>query len=578
VSELVPTPWAGLYIKASHVPRAQFSASQLETASCRYAWALRYLIGLRQPELSIETHEEEAQALARLPNATKRERSLLFGTLLHRRLERYFSGESVNWTDDIGQRALTGLGFLPQPSLWPLRVEEPISIAPSSVLGGIDIAFVGYVDLECDHPSNDVLIDYKSTGNLRWIKRADELRENVAACAYALSSMQRKGTQQQKCRWVYFLSTGRPAARAVEFTITRDQAMTVVRSAFIQAAGLKVEVETFYAASLDQPEAQPINRLPLIDHLPKNTSICKSYGGCPMHYSAGGPCQPGPKTFDLDSLALDLGSVKETDHATTSNQPKEQDMATLAERLAALNGNPPVLPQQPAQAAPVFAAAPAVNPFAPAAQAPVAPPVSPAVFGAPIVAADGLTAPAPAVAPFNPNANPFGAAAPAAAAPAAPAVNPFAALAPGLPAFATSSLPPVGALPVFQGFGAAPAQQPTADAVIQSAQGESEKVFAGVNSPEASTAISAAEAAAQPTGKRKRRTKAEMQADAASGVSRSDGATVSPGPDGGPGISDFEITITIRDLHSDAALTLPAPDQIAQQMIDAVGSVLAGLR
>jgi hypothetical protein len=143
---------AGLHIKPDFQPRIQFSASQLETASgCQYAWALRYIIGLKKPEPALETAEDEQRELARLPTLAKRDRSLTFGKLLHKRLERHYRGEAVDWTDDVGQRALTGLQYLPGLDE-PRRIESAISLAKDSVIGGVDLPFVGFIDLETLRP------------------------------------------------------------------------------------------------------------------------------------------------------------------------------------------------------------------------------------------------------------------------------------------------------------------------------------------------------------------------------------------------------------------------------------------
>lgn len=574
VRALLATPWPGLFIKADHEPRAQFSASQLETAQCQYLWGLQYLIGLRKPEKRIETREDEAEALLRLPNVDKRERSLLFGTLLHKRLERYFKGESVDWTDDVGQRALMGLQFLPQPTPYTpgtytqnvLRIEAAIHLQPNTIFGGMHIAFVGSADLE----DPEILYDYKTTGNFRWMKRPDELRENLQACVYALSSMQRKGTRVQRCRWVYFSSVGKPEARKVDFEITYDEALAVVRSAFVLASTLQAEVKQYrdMLAEVEYIEGTPdvVRRLPLIDHLPKNTSRCNAYAGCHMHSIAGGPCNAGQAVIDLESV--------------TEHKPKQgdtDDMASLAERLKGMSEG--ATQGQPQQSAPLN-----VNPFAAPAPAPV--PATAPAFPGPQVPADVLTGPAPTVAPFNPGANPFAAVAPAPA-PAPVAHNPFSAAAPApapapvQPTFAASSLPPAAPMAQHQ-FGAGnPFGPPPVQAIDRApAQGtfptgntEMQPRFPGVNSPEASTAISADAAAAQPQGKRKRRTQAEMQAARAQQPANTPGtgATVTQ-PDG------YNVTITITDEESGAVITIPAPDNIASMMVGALGSVFEGLR
>jgi hypothetical protein len=578
------TPWRGLHIKPDFQPRIQFSASQLETASgCQYAWALRYIIGLKKPEPALETAEDEQRELARLPTLAKRDRSLTFGKLLHKRLERHYRGEAVDWTDDVGQRALTGLQYLPGLDE-PRRIESAISLAKDSVIGGVDLPFVGFIDLE----TLPKTYDYKTTGDFRWMKKPHELRENLAAALYSVSSMQQLGLRQRDMRWVYFSSVGKPEARPCDFTITYDEAIPIVRSAFVQASGLKDLIVDYReqaskdCVSLERSHAH--TQLTLIDHIPKNPSNCKAYGGCPYHYEAGGPCHPEPPS--VTDYAAQLMNISEPKTTAAPSAPAERNntMATLQERLAAISGQSAAAPvqQQPAQPFQGFSAP------APAPQQPQAAPVN---FGAPQAPAEHLTGQAPVPQPFNPAGAGFpGAPSGQMTYQAQPATGPVPAgfgapdlqQPPAAPVtqFAASSAPQAPAQ-AFPGFGPSPVQ---ANTPVQPAP-----FFTGVNPPEAATAAALpvssapqhqgtvaapAQAAPAETGKRKRRTQAEMQAARAGGEQPAVGAVT---PDRGT-IGDFDVSITITDTASGAVFTLPAPGAIAQQMIDALGPTLAGFR
>lgn len=519
-SRLLTTPWPGLYISDHFAPREQFSASQDSTAEgCLYSWGLRYLVGLRP-----------AEPVWSASGLSKRDHTLAFGKELHRRLECHFKGLPVDWTDDVGQRALAGLHLL--PSAPPVYVEQPIAFKSERYLAGVEpISYIGFKDLNSPVlglGGNGKLYDYKSTGDFRWMKKPAELVNDLAACIYADDDMVRYDLPDRDCRWVYFARTGRPEARPVDFIILRDHAKVVIRSALVRAIGLRSEVREFRAA---REAMSPVDRafgpralLPLIDHLTKNTRTCKSYSGCPYHFSAGGPCTaeatPGV------TLAPD-----NYDNVTEPKQKADPNMVTLAERLAAANAqtSAPVAPPNAAQPFP-GAANPGPGAFDPNASA------FPSPAGA-LASPFAVAASMPAVAPVAP--------APPPVAPTAP-VAPFA----GFPAVTAPAqaqpfpgAPPTQAPPA--GYGAAPA-------------------WAGVNPPEQHTQPAAVPAPppagalapvppVAPPAKRGRRTKAQIAADNA--AAQAAGASL---PLAAPGEGLLTVTIRVTDGEG-SAVELPAP-------------------
>lgn len=263
---------SALIVSPDFEPRPdQYSASQLSLASdCAFAWGQRYLLGLRRPE-----------PVWGDPNLDPRDKTLAFGKALHARLESFFNGENVDWTDEIGRRALPGLAYLPsEPPVWTeqgLGEFLESSLDPElSEWSGLSsdlvlhlerpLRFVGYKDLI----TASLCYDYKTTGQVggRWQKTAVDLRDDPAANLYAYDDMRKLGTAQRAMRWVYFQSRDACRAMPVDFMIERDHAERNVRALVIEAATLRQNYT-----------ARP-------HELPKNLNSCKKYGGCPYHYSA----------------------------------------------------------------------------------------------------------------------------------------------------------------------------------------------------------------------------------------------------------------------------------------------------
>ena len=386
------TPWSHLFVRVDHAPREKFSASGLSTASdCMRAWGYRYLVGLK-------TKEPDHRDYDRL---NPRDKALAFGKALHARLEAYFRGEAVVWTDDIGQRALVGLHLLPQAP--PVRVEEQISVRLDTSYE--PILFDGYKDLS----SPIILYDYKTTGNFRWMKSPADLRKDPAAAIYACDEMIKAGPSraEQQCRWVYFARNDRPKAEPVDFTITRSEAHSIVSAMSLDAANLRSTMRAWDGNG--------------VDHLPVNVGNCRKYNGCPYHVSTGGPCQ-AEATPGVALVQIDLSRIHEPNHAGTPAETTENTMATIAERLAAA-----AAAQKAPQAAPT--APVQTSPFPPVGASPAVPAFAVTQFAPP------PAAPLAAPAPFPP----------VAAAPAAPPAPP-----------PTAPLPPFAGFPTQPGFGAPP--------------------------------------------------------------------------------------------------------------------------
>jgi hypothetical protein len=264
------------------VARAYHSASSIKLAQrCRHAWALRYLEGIRQPELTWAEIEAGAKY-------TSRQRATALGKEMHARLEVWYLGKSVNWRDLPGTIALSGLHLLPHPDHLReaaakdtgirVAVEEPLGSTPLPPGEGPKVAlryngilWAGYKDLVVYSPAHTLLFDYKSSANIeRYALTSTELHKDLQANLYAADIFQRSGVRQLTAGWVYFETKRVRRAARVVTTMTDDSVEKMLAPAIA------------FAKELDAiADAQ---------HAPKNTNACGDFGGCEFHHSVGGPC------------------------------------------------------------------------------------------------------------------------------------------------------------------------------------------------------------------------------------------------------------------------------------------------
>lgn len=524
---LLPTQWPHLFVREGFAPRAQFSASQLDTwYGCNFAWGLRYLLGLRKPE-----------PLWGLDGAhlDPRDRSLAFGKALHSRLEDYFCGRPVDWTDEIGSRALDALPYLPQQP--PVVTEQPIAFDSRRVLGNLErpVAFVGFKDLV----SPEITYDYKTTGQVggRYQKKAGDLIQDPAANLYLLDDMNRLGTHERKGRWVYVQSKGPHKSEPVDFTITRERAEPIVRMMIVQGAVLREEIERFNSL-------QGLDLVDALGHLVKNTNTCKKYNGCVYHHSAGGPCR-AELAQNYTIPAGSLTGVTEQNHETQTTHEQGHTSMSNAPPMSIqdrLNASRQAAQQQQAPAASQAPQAPQGQaPFNPHGQG-FAPPPQPGGFP-----------PAPQQG-FAPHGMPAGQ-------PAGPPPAPSFPSAPPVPQQGPPPVAPGQQAPPFGGFG------PTAQAPFM---GSPEQSFAA---PPGAPQLPAT------APKRTRRTKAQIEAEKAAAQGAPTGGftpnTISEVPPGSSDEEEDEDTPPVRllvtlDLGNGEIHTVEAPPDATDYLLGIV--------
>jgi hypothetical protein len=315
--------------------RPYYSPSALAVGErCPHAWALCYLDGLREP--SIDWADIEAGAVVvgnptrhpcpqcgrglvevdsqraacpvcnvELPRANSRQRGASVGSALHAHLEEHYRGGEPDWTSTVGEIAAAGLGLLPRrEACVRVEVEHAIGDVPTGCerppvamlvhgvpLGGFRDLVARPDDAECARlratgalieRGEPLLVDYKGTSNVaNWAKSTDTLRADTAACAYALDVMRQEGLDSIACRWVYFQTKNKRAAKAVDFRLTAAECERTLA----EPCRLARELD-----AIESSAEAPRNTRRCTDFLMPDRQSGGWQGGCEYHCTAGGPC------------------------------------------------------------------------------------------------------------------------------------------------------------------------------------------------------------------------------------------------------------------------------------------------
>ncbi len=230
------------------------SASGLKTfRSCPARWAFRKLDG----------HEE--------PGTPATER----GKSVHREMELYGKLGIL----PTSKMALALVEYAPPPGV--AECEVPVMYeTPSS-------RWLGYIDAVCDWVNssyqplgtNDrvILIDYKSTSNLKYAMTPDELRDDVAANIYAWEAYL-GGAKWVWGKWLYV--DGRGRVEPVGFSLP----LSSVTEKMIQLDGEAAVMQAWSASGASAND------------LPKRPSACWAYHSRCPHYER---CMPAT-TFSME--------------------------------------------------------------------------------------------------------------------------------------------------------------------------------------------------------------------------------------------------------------------------------------
>jgi hypothetical protein len=318
------------------------SASQVDTAClCLRKWAWQSLARIYVPQHpSAELGEE-----------------------VHHRLELYQKGTpDVCWNDNAGRIASRAIPHLPEPGGHLVRIEQELD----RVVDGV--RWKGRKDLE--FPSGELwtVVDYKTTGNLKYAKTEETLASNVQALIYAYDTMLREETTAVGLLWLYLHTK----SKAVQPVRARLQLEDTIRS-----------LRPYLALASEMERARA--RWPfLVTDLPPpfDLSACSAYGGCPFENRCNLTLE------DRICARLTKGNISMSDNATQT--------ADLLAKLNQLNLAIQALPQ---------ASAPSASP--PVASVPITPPP---VLVAPVVTPPPVAPPSVTPPPVTPPTVPLPAA------------------------------------------------------------------------------------------------------------------------------------------------------------------------
>lgn len=251
---------------------------------CRRAWALRYLRGLKKPEVSWEDAEHAAYGV--LPPGS---RSAALGTRVHQYAEWWLLDDAQIdapglWETLPGKVLHSMLPHLPpRGSFKREHIEVPWTLEVDGVRfrGKADVATEGEVH---DHKTTRSIADWSlRCERVSQIIGGKSLRDNLQACIYALWSAWRgRATTPRpvtKCRWVYGETDRVRRSLPVVQDIPTTHARAVV-GAWVPRAK---ELETYRA----------------VEDAPANTLACFDYGGC--WYRHAGYCSE-PKDYGRIAL------------------------------------------------------------------------------------------------------------------------------------------------------------------------------------------------------------------------------------------------------------------------------------
>jgi hypothetical protein len=268
------------------MPRPYHSPSSVKLgARCKRAWALCYIAGLREPEISWAAIEAGA------PHEP-RQRSTALGKAGHTVLEDWYEHRTPAWQSFPGQVMHAGVHLLPHPDnveqalvespIGSERIDNPDPNGPQSARTIDGVRWAGFKDLvayapgelarlEIDAPDGWALFDYKTSAHIqRYALSPAELAADLQANLYAYDVCERFALDVIPARWVYFETKRVRRARPVDTTIARARALDVIAP--------------FNAI------ARELDTIAAVDSAEMNPQACGDYGGCQYHVSRGGPC------------------------------------------------------------------------------------------------------------------------------------------------------------------------------------------------------------------------------------------------------------------------------------------------
>jgi len=129
-----------------------------------------------------------------------------FGSDVHKQLERWIQEVVPPDTSQEGMTAKQAIGWIPAPNS-ALKVEQSFSFA---LFDGVNAA--GFIDLvippgTIEALSIPMVIDYKTTSDLRWAMSQGQLAADPQALIYSCWAMFKYHAPRVTARWIYLAAT-----------------------------------------------------------------------------------------------------------------------------------------------------------------------------------------------------------------------------------------------------------------------------------------------------------------------------------------------------------------------------------
>jgi hypothetical protein len=265
---------------------------------------------------------------------------LVLGRELHAQNEHYLlTGEKK-----MGPLAMAGLFMLPKPKNLDPRIEieheiggGDLSKAPLRAAG---IPVAGYID--CIHwqgtnpGGNDVVeaydppgtvevIDWKTTGDLKWIKSAQDVSRTLQMTTYGKWAVEVKKAEHVRLSHGYYVTKGRHTPRKVTLRVHKDQINE--RWEYIEklAGSLKEVVK----------ETNP-------DRVPANTRACAAFRGCPHQRYCSAYSHNSLASILGESMASSLLGLDQDEILTIPTTEELTNQMTQPSLLSKLQQKPDV--------------------------------------------------------------------------------------------------------------------------------------------------------------------------------------------------------------------------------------------
>ena len=226
--------------------RLRFSPSQLvKYRRCRRMYAFEYVEGF-------------------FPASSDKQS---FGTAVHSQLERWFKHSKPPENNPEGEVAKQGLRWLPVPSK-TLLVEHHFEIPWNK---NFDVG--GYIDC-VERGERLIIIDHKTTSDLKWAKTEGQLAVDEQAIIYSAWAMLHFQEKEALARWVYYSASNPASGRR------KPQGSKPVETVFryddnllhLKLSKINTDFNDMYRIRKEEIKGSSL--------LPSPES-CGMYGGCP---------------------------------------------------------------------------------------------------------------------------------------------------------------------------------------------------------------------------------------------------------------------------------------------------------